>query len=161
MLEFTLWKCYTIKQGNEKGRGRAAMKKRYKYAKLERARMNGEFGEYLKQGISDKQRTAIIGKRIEFLRAQARMSQQDVSEIIGIAKSTYSGYELGQHEPSAETICRLAELFLVTTDFIIGKGYMTEELDNEALVDYMSEKRDQDFEMDELQTTMARIENEE
>ena len=148
MLEFTLWKCYTIKQGNEKGRGRAAMKKRYKYAKLERARMNGEFGEYLKQGISDKQRTAIIGKRIEFLRAQARMSQQDVSEIIGIAKSTYSGYELGQHEPSAETICRLAELFLVTTDFIIGK-------------DYMSEKRDQDFEMDELQTTMARIENEE
>ena len=38
---------------------------------------------------------------------------------------------------------------------------MTEELDNEALVDYMSEKRDQDFEMDELQTTMARIENEE
>ena len=137
------------------------MKKRYKYAKLERARMNGEFGEYLKQGISDKQRTAIIGQRIEFLRAQARMSQQDVSEIIGIAKSTYSGYELGQHEPSAETICRLAELFLVTTDFIIGKGYMTEELDNEALVDYMSEKRDQDFEMDELQTTMARIENEE
>ena len=137
------------------------MKKRYKYAKLERARMNGEFGEYLKQGISDKQRTAIIGKRIEFLRAQARMSQQDVSEIIGIPKSTYSGYELGQHEPSAETICRLAELFLVTTDFIIGKGYMTEELDNEALVDYMSEKRDQDFEMDELQTTMARIENEE
>lgn len=137
------------------------MKKRYKYAKLERARMNGEFGEYLKQGISDKQRTAIIGKRIEFLRAQARMSQQDVSEIIGIAKSTYSGYELGQHEPSAETICRLAELFLVTTDFIIGKGYMTEELDNEALVDYMSKKLDEDFDMDELQTTMARIENEE
>ena len=137
------------------------MKKRYKYAKLERARMNGEFGEYLKQGISDKQRAAIVGKRIEFLRAQARMLQQDLSEIIGIAKSTYSGYELGQHEPSAETICRLAELFLVTTDFIIGKGYMTEELDNEALVDYMSEKRDQDFEMDELQTTMARIENEE
>lgn len=137
------------------------MKKRYKYAKLERARMNGDFGEYLKQGISDKQRTAIIGKRIEFLRAQARMSQQDVSEIIGIAKSTYSGYELGQHEPSAETICRLAELFRVTTDFIIGKGCMTEELDEEAMIDYMSGKRDEDFEMDELQTTMARIENEE
>jgi len=38
---------------------------------------------------------------------------------------------------------------------------MTEELDEEAMIGYMSEKRDQDFEMDELQTTMARIENEE
>ena len=38
---------------------------------------------------------------------------------------------------------------------------MTEELDEEAMIDYMSGKRDEDFEMDELQTTMARIENEE
>ena len=137
------------------------MKKRYKYARLESARMEGYFGEYLKEGISDKQRTAIIGKRIEFLRDTAGMSQRDVSEIIGIAKSTYSGYELGQHEPSAETICRLAELFKVTTDFIIGKGYMTTDLDENAIMDYISKKLDNDYNMDSLQSTMEQIDNNE
>lgn len=137
------------------------MKKRYKYAELEKAKMNGEFGEYLEQGISNKQRTAIIGKRIEFLRAKAKMSQRDVSEIIGIAQSTYGGYALGQHEPSAEIICRLANLFQVTTDFIMGKGYRREELDNEALVDYVSNKLDEDLDMVELQTTITQIKNEE
>lgn len=137
------------------------MKKRYKYANLKKTRMNGEFGELLEQRISNKERMAIIGQRIEFLRAQAKMSQRDVSDIIGIAQSTYGGYALGQHEPSAETICRLADLFQVSTDFIIGKGYMTNKLDNEVLMDYMSKKLDEDYDMDELQTTMFRVENEE
>ena len=89
------------------------MKKRFKYLAFREAKNTGAFGLYLTMPVTDKTRTLIIGDRLGYLRETAGLSQQDVCEIIGVAKTTYSGYELGQHEPTCETICRLAELYQI------------------------------------------------
>ena len=68
------------------------MKKRFKYLALREAKNTGAFGHYLTMPVTDKTRTLIIGERLGYLRETAGLSQQDVCEIIGVAKTTYSGY---------------------------------------------------------------------
>lgn len=132
------------------------MKKRFKYLALQEARRNGAFGHYLTMPVTDKTRTAIIGGRLAFLRTEAELSQQDVCEIIGVAKTTYSGYELGQHEPTCETICRLAELYKIDTDFILGKGFVDPNSE-EVMEHYLQCKGYEDLEMKSLAESMALI----
>ena len=67
------------------------MKKRFKYLALREAKNTGAFGHYLTMPVTDKTRTLIIGERLGYLRETAGLSQQDVCEIIGVAKTTYSG----------------------------------------------------------------------
>lgn len=98
------------------------MKKRFKYIAMEEAKKKGVFGNYLADPVCDKTRNLIISERLSFLRQEAHLSQRDLCEIIDIAVTTYSGYEQGKHEPSAETICRLAELYGISANFILGVG---------------------------------------
>ncbi|MEF3302402.1 helix-turn-helix domain-containing protein [Paenibacillus sp. GYB003] len=63
----------------------------------------------------------VIGETITQLRKQMRWSQQTVAARLGIAKSTYAGYESGYREPSVDMLGQLAELFGVTVDRLIGK----------------------------------------
>ena len=99
------------------------MKKRFRYLAIQDAKREGSFGHYLASPVTDRTRTLIISERLSFLRQQAELSQRDVCEIIGIAVTTYSGYEQGKHEPSAEIVCRLASLYKVSADFILGVGF--------------------------------------
>ena len=99
------------------------MKKRFRYLAIQNAKREGSFGHYLVSPVTDRTRTLIISERLSFLRQQAELSQRDVCEIIGVAVTTYSGYEQGKHEPSAETVCRLASLYKVSADFILGVGF--------------------------------------
>ena len=69
------------------------MKKRFKYLALREAKNTGAFGHYLTMPVTDKTRTLIIGERLGYLRETAGLSQQDVCEIIGVAKTTYSGWD--------------------------------------------------------------------
>lgn len=132
------------------------MKKRFKYLALQEARQSGAFGHYLVMPVSDKTRTEIIGKRLAFLRAEAQLSQQDVCEIIGVAKTTYSGYELGQHAPTCETICRLAELYKIDTGFILGAGF-NDPNSEEIMEHYLRCKGYDDLDMRSIAESMSVI----
>lgn len=132
------------------------MKKRYKYLAIQEIKQLGVFGEYLKNPANEKVRREIIGKRLFFLREQAELSQKDVCEIIGVAPTTYSGYELGQHEPTAETICRIAELYRITPDFILGKG--ARDIDDERIYEqYILAKDANDLNMDEVKNALLLV----
>jgi transcriptional regulator with XRE-family HTH domain len=63
----------------------------------------------------------MIGETITQLRKQKRWSQQVVATRLGIAKSTYAGYESGYREPSLDTLRQLAELFEVSLDRLVGQ----------------------------------------
>ena len=135
------------------------MKKRFKYLALREAKNTGAFGHYLTMPVTDKTRTLIIGERLGYLRETAGLSQQDVCEIIGVAKTTYSGYELGQHEPTCETICRLAELYQIETDFIIGKGFV-DPYSDDITEHYFQCKGFNDLGMENITKTMNAIASE-
>lgn len=65
----------------------------------------------------------MLGNRIRQLRKSKHLTQQDVADHLKLAKSTISQYETGTNEPDAKTISQLAELFGVSTDYLItGKA---------------------------------------
>jgi len=62
----------------------------------------------------------MIGQRIELLRTELSWSQVQLAKKLNIAKQTVSNWENDNIQPSIEMLVRLAKLFGVTTDFLLG-----------------------------------------
>jgi transcriptional regulator with XRE-family HTH domain len=60
-----------------------------------------------------------IAENLKFLRKRRRYSQQDLSDSIGIKRSTYGAYELGQVEPGLEMLLTLSEFFRIPLDALV------------------------------------------
>ncbi|PGY13061.1 helix-turn-helix domain-containing protein [Bacillus sp. AFS031507] len=60
-------------------------------------------------------------KRLVDLRKQKKWSMQETADQLGIAKSTYAGYESGYREPSLHALSLMAELFDTTVDFLLNR----------------------------------------
>lgn len=60
--------------------------------------------------------------RLSDLRKERNWSLQDVADRLGIAKSTYAGYESGYRRPSLEALKAIADLFDTSVDFLIGRN---------------------------------------
>ena len=64
---------------------------------------------------------SIFSTRLKELRNKASLSQQELSKIIGISKSSINMYERGEREPGLETVGAFADFFDVQTDYLLGK----------------------------------------
>ncbi|HZG59761.1 MAG TPA: helix-turn-helix domain-containing protein [Anoxybacillus sp.] len=62
----------------------------------------------------------MISKRLAELRKRKKWSLQYTADRLGIAKSTYAGYESGYRQPSLEAIKELASLFETSVDYLLG-----------------------------------------
>ena len=60
--------------------------------------------------------------RLKELRVRHRLSQQKLSEIIGISKSSINMYERGEREPSLQTIAAVADYSKVDMNYLLGKS---------------------------------------
>ena len=58
--------------------------------------------------------------KIKELRLDKGMKQTDIAKVLGIAPTTYAGYEQGKSEPNLDTVIFLAQYFKVTTDYLLG-----------------------------------------
>ena len=58
--------------------------------------------------------------KLKTLRQQAGMTQRQLGERIGTTKATISYYELSERTPSPEMLIKLAAVFHVSTDFLLG-----------------------------------------
>ena len=63
-----------------------------------------------------------IGNHIRALRLARSMTQGDFSNRINVAKSTVSAYENGSRLPSYAVLVKIADLFHVTTDDLLGRS---------------------------------------
>lgn len=54
-------------------------------------------------------------------RKKSGMTQKEVSTALGISPNTYKNYEQGTREPNGDTIVALANLFNVSTDYLLGR----------------------------------------
>lgn len=61
-----------------------------------------------------------FNKNLKCARNRIGLSQKDVAERIGVAKSTYSLYESGNREPNVQTIKKIAYLLNVSADELLG-----------------------------------------
>ena len=59
-------------------------------------------------------------KRLKDLREDNDYKQKDIAEYLNIRQEYYSKYELGKIEIPAHKIIKLAKLYKVSTDYILG-----------------------------------------
>ncbi len=59
--------------------------------------------------------------RLAALRQSFGWSQMTVAQKLGVSKQTVSNWENGYAQPSVEMVIALAEIFDVSTDYILGR----------------------------------------
>ena len=92
-----------------------------------------------------------FGERLKKLRLQEKLTQQQLADRLGITKSVVSYYELQERYPSPEILIKLASIFHVSTDYLLGleqgEALYLSELDEEdvkivkQLVAHLKQKR--------------------
>ncbi|AXO93744.1 HTH-type transcriptional regulator AnsR [Bacillus anthracis] len=60
-------------------------------------------------------------ERLSELRKNQKWSLQETADRLGIAKSTYAGYENGYRLPSLQSLSKIADLFDTSVDYILGR----------------------------------------
>lgn len=50
-----------------------------------------------------------------------KLTQKEVAAFLGVDRSTYNKYETGDSEPNFDTICRLADFFDVSVEYLMGR----------------------------------------
>ena len=61
-----------------------------------------------------------FGNMLKELRQKAGMTQKDLASKVGVTKSVISYYELSERSPSPEMLMKLAAIFHVSTDYLLG-----------------------------------------
>ncbi|MGN1420476.1 MAG: helix-turn-helix domain-containing protein [Eubacterium sp.] len=59
--------------------------------------------------------------RLKDLREDADVLQKDVAEFLQCSQVCYSRYENGNRDIPLDTLCRLADFFDTSTDYILGR----------------------------------------
>ena len=61
-----------------------------------------------------------FGCTLKELRVQAGMTQKELAARVGVTKSVISYYELSERSPSSEILIKLAKIFHVSADYLLG-----------------------------------------
>ena len=61
-----------------------------------------------------------IGARMKDLRRNRNISQTELAKHLGVSKSVISSYETGVHFPPYDILIKIANLFDVSTDYLLG-----------------------------------------
>ena len=65
---------------------------------------------------------AKFSTRLRELRLSKGLRQEQVAKLIGVNKSAISTYENDTRQPSFEILVRLANLYRVSTDYLLGQA---------------------------------------
>ena len=62
----------------------------------------------------------MVADRIKFLREQMQLTQTELSKRLGITRSSVNAWEMGISTPSTQYIVELADIFSVSTDYLLN-----------------------------------------
>ena len=85
-----------------------------------------------------------FGKRLKHLRENKKIiddkwTQEYVADLIGVARPTYTAYENGTKQPPLETVKKIADIFDVRVDYLLGRD--TKDKGKEINLEGLSENR--------------------
>jgi transcriptional regulator with XRE-family HTH domain len=64
----------------------------------------------------------MLGDRIRELRTKRGMTQKELADILGVTDAAIGMWENARREPDVEHIKKMAAIFGVTTDYLIGQA---------------------------------------
>ena len=77
-----------------------------------------------------------MNHRFKEARIRAGMTATAAAKALGVSQTTVSNWDLGRKQPSLELLCRAADLYGVTTDYLLGrKGAADSAADNTARIE--------------------------
>ncbi|WP_315119467.1 helix-turn-helix transcriptional regulator [uncultured Clostridium sp.] len=76
------------------------------------------------------------------LREEFEMTQEQVGKLLNITKQAIYSYEKGENEPTIDAIVKIADVFNVSVDYLLGRTKQRENLyiKNELLLEAINDK---------------------
>lgn len=62
----------------------------------------------------------MVADKVKYLREQNEMTQAALAKQLGITRSSVNAWEMGISVPSTQYIVELANIFKVSTDYLLG-----------------------------------------
>lgn len=62
----------------------------------------------------------MFAQRLKQLRKKRILTMQEVADFVGVAKSTYAGYESGYRQPTLESIQTISRKLTTSADYLLG-----------------------------------------
>lgn len=62
-----------------------------------------------------------VGEILTELRKERNLGQKELAAYLNLSTGTISNYENGVHSPDLHTLCKLADYFGVTTDYLLNR----------------------------------------
>ena len=62
----------------------------------------------------------VFSEKLKELRLAEGYTQMQISELLNLRQQSYLRYETGRGEPNLETLVKIAKIFDVSTDYLLG-----------------------------------------
>lgn len=72
-----------------------------------------------------------FGERLKELRKEKNLTQAQLGELLNTSHATINRYEKNIHEPDLDTINKLADIFDVSVDYLLGRT----DIENVAIIE--------------------------
>ena len=69
----------------------------------------------------------MLEERLKSARKAMGISQKDIAKKLFISQQAYAKYETGAATPNPETLKRIAEIFNVSTDYLLGNNQVSKK----------------------------------
>lgn len=69
---------------------------------------------------ANKMKRSVFAHRLRMLRKQTGVTQKEIAQSLNIDRSTYAYYETDKTNPDLNTLRRMANIFHVSTDYLLG-----------------------------------------
>lgn len=76
---------------------------------------------------------AELKDRLKELRQEKRLIQDELAKKLNISRNTITRYENGTRQPNINTVKKIAELFDISTDYLLGISDRRYNFDNASL----------------------------
>ena len=79
----------------------------------------------------------MIGERLQEIRKDKGMKQQELAELLGVSLTTVSGYENDTSNPNDDVKVEIARIFNISLDYLLGAtdDYINLSRDNIIVLD--------------------------
>ena len=70
----------------------------------------------------------MVSESLKKVRKEHKLTQQDIADVLGVDRSTYTFYETGKTSPSIQTLQKLSNIYNVTIGYLAGSEENRPEL---------------------------------
>jgi len=87
----------------------------------------------------------MFGNRLKNLRKKYQLTQKELAEKLGVSPAAIGLYEQNRRTPDIELIRKIANIFKVSTDYLINDNYSKNSCTGEELLKHIPEEYRESF----------------